>query len=184
MKTVSVSISIVCLLVLAGCQSVPARMPKAEPAPSAACYFPVSQTAGSHDALTRSITLLEEWGFELETTDTELGLVTASRQRNLIGYYDPYDNAFGYGRNMQVFGGFGLGSRGSSIGLGVGGRVGGLVGGHPGHQAVEVERVSLLARGDAIRISRDIRRFDPLGDLRESYNASNDDFCLRFQGAL
>ncbi len=175
-----IPISIVCLLALAGCQVVPERLPQAEPAPSAACYFPTSQTAAPYDVLTRSIEVLEEWGFELDATDAELGLVTASRQRTLIGYYDPYDNAYGYGRNMRVFGGFGLGSRGSSIGIGVDGRLGG----HPRHQAVEVERVSLLARDGYIRLSRDIRRFDPLGDLRESYSASNDDFCLRFQGAL
>ncbi|QGQ71410.1 hypothetical protein FDY98_17280 (plasmid) [Halomonas sp. PA16-9] len=46
---------------------------------------------------------------------------------------------------------------------------------------MEVERVSLLVDDAHIRISRDIRRFDHWGDLRESYSASNDDFCQRFQ---
>ncbi|WP_083007064.1 hypothetical protein [Halomonas sp. GT] len=183
-------ISMTCLLILTGCQAVPDRLPQAEPAPSAACYFPsgqsgqvTSQLGGatqSLEVLTQSIAVLEAWGFELEATDTDLGLVTASRQRDLIGYYDPYDNDFGYGRSMRVFGGFGLGRGGSSIGLGVGGGFGGGF----RHQPVEVERVSLLARDGHIRLSRDIRRFDHLGDLRESYSASNDDFCQRFQTAF
>ncbi|MGM0834318.1 hypothetical protein M0220_05055 [Halomonas qinghailakensis] len=176
-------ISMTCLLLVTGCQTVPERLPQAEPAPSAACYFPSdqpSQKTPSLEVLTQSIGVLETWGFELETTDTDLGLVTASRRRDLIGYYDPYDNDFGYGRNMRVFGGFGLGRGGSSIGLGIGGGFGAGF----RHQPVEVERVSLLARDGYIRLSRDIRRFDHLGDLRESYSASNDDFCQRFQTAF
>ncbi len=173
-------ISMTCLLILTGCQAVPERLPQAEPAPSAACYFSTGQSAPPLEVLTQSIEVLEAWGFQLDTTDTGLGLVTASRQRDLIGYYDPYDNDFGYGRSTRVFGGFGLGSGGSSIGLGVGRGFGGGF----RHQPVEVERVSLLARDGHIRLSRDIRRFDHLGDLRESYSASNDDFCQRFQTAF
>lgn len=176
-------ISMTCVLILTGCQAVPERLPQAEPAPSATCYFSSGQSdqaAPPLKVMTQSIDVLEAWGFELDTTDTDLGLVTASRQRDLIGYYDPYDNDFGYGRSMRVFGGFGLGRGGSSIGLGVGSGFGGGF----RHQPVEVERVSLLARDGYIRISRDIRRFDHLGDLRESYSASNDDFCQRFQTAF
>jgi hypothetical protein len=122
--------------------------------------------------------VLTEGGFTLNSTDTTLGLISASRERPLQGYYDPYDNAYGYGRGMRVFGGFGLGGGSSGIGIGLGGFG---FGGGIGQQPVEVERVSLLVNDAHIRISRDIRRFDHVGDLRESYSASNDDFCQRFQ---
>ncbi|WP_404375769.1 hypothetical protein [Vreelandella aquamarina] len=174
----AIPISITCLLALAGCQTVPDRLPQAEPAPSAACYFPIGQTAPGDTlgVLTDSIDVLEAWGFSLETTDTALGLVSASRERELIGYYDHYDYD-DYGSGFRLFGGFGIGRH---VGIGVGGGYG------PGfgQQPVEVERVSLLADGGYLRISRDIRRFDHLGDLRESYSASNDDFCRRFQEAF
>lgn len=192
MKTITLGMS--CLLLLVGCQTVPDRLPQAEPAPAAACYFPIGspaaqQTTGggqdqealAQEVLAQSVAVLEAWGFELVSTDTRLGLVSASRQRDLVGYYDPYDNAYGYGRGMRVFGGVGLGGRGgSNIGLGVGGGFGGGIGQRP----VEVERVSLLVNDGYVRISRDIRRFDHLSDLRESYSASNDDFCQRFRAAL
>lgn len=187
MKTVPLGMS--CLLLLMGCQAIPDRLPQAEPAPAASCYFPVGApttaavtTSGAlaQDALIQSVAVLEAWGFELVSTDTRLGLVSASRQRDLIGYYDPYDNAYGYGRGMRVFGGIGLGRGGSSVGLGIGGGFGGGV----GQQPVEVERVSLFVNDGYARISRDIRRFDHLRDLRESYSASNEDFCQRFQAAL
>ncbi|HSP32051.1 MAG TPA: hypothetical protein VLO13_08620 [Halomonas sp.] len=129
-------------------------------------------------ALESSVDILTEWGFTLNSTDTTLGLVSASRERQLHGYYDPYDNAYGYGGGMRVFGGLGFGrGGGSGIGIGMGGGFGRGI----GQQPVEVERVSLLVNNDHVRISRDIRRFDHVGDLRESYSASNDDFCQRFQ---
>ena len=187
----AIPLSITCLLALAGCQTVPDRLPQAEPAPAVACYFPTDpptdpptdlptgQSAPDEtlSVLTASIDVLEAWGFSLETTDTELGLVSASRERELIGYYDRYDYDYGYGSGFRLFGGFGIGR---GVGIGVGGSFG------PGfgQQPVEVERVSLLARDGHLRISRGIRRFDHLGDLRESYSASNDDFCGRFQDAL
>lgn len=170
----SIPISLTCLLTLAGCQAVPDRLPQAEPAPAAACYFPTS----AEGALKTSVDVLIEEGFTLSSTDTTLGLISASRERALQGYYDPYDNAYGYGRGMRVFGGLGFGRGGSGVGIGLGG-IG--FGGGVGQQPVEVERVSLLVSDAHIRISRDIRRFDHVGDLRESYSASNDDFCRRFQ---
>ncbi len=169
----SIPISFTCLLALAGCQVTPDRLPQAEPAPAASCYFPST----GERALETSVAILSEWGFTLNSTDTTLGLVSASRERALHGYYDPYDSAYGYGRGMRLFGGLGVGGR-SGIGIGFGG-VG--FGGGVGQQPVEVERVSLFSNDAHIRISRDIRRFDHVGDLRESYSASNDDFCRRFQ---
>lgn len=170
----SIPISLTCLLALAGCQVVPDRLPQAEPAPAASCYFPATHER----ALEASVEVLTEWGFTLNSTDTSLGLISASRERPLHGYYDPYDDAYSYGRGMRLFGGLGIGRGGSGVGFGMGG-VG--FGGGVGQQPVEVERVSLLVDDAHIRISRDIRRFDHWGDLRESYSASNDDFCQRFQ---
>lgn len=176
MKPIYLSIS--CFFLLAGCQAVPDRLPKADPAPAASCYFPIGSTEtvdNNVELVSQSVAVLEEWGFKLDSTDTALGLISASRQRDLVGYYDPYDYAYGYGRGMRVFGGVGLG-RGAGIGLGFGGGI--------GQQPVEVERVSLLVDEGHVRIARDIRRFDHLGDLRESYSANNQDFCQRFQSAL
>lgn len=176
----SIPISLTCVLALAGCQAVPDRLPQAEPAPAASCYFsigtPTNAFATSETPLKTSVEVLMAWGFTLTSTDSALGLVSATRERPLHGYYDPYDNAYGYGRGMQVFGGLGIG-RGSGVGIGIGTGFGGGI----GQQPVEVERVSLLVNDADIRISRDIRRFDHAGDLRESYSASNDDFCRRFQ---
>lgn len=173
----SIPISLACFLALTGCQVVPDQLPQAEPAPAASCYFP----SANERALEASVDVLTEEGFTLNSTDTALGLISASRERPLHGYYDPYDNAYGYGRGMRLFGGLGIGSGGSGIGFGVGG-IG--FGGGVGQQPVEVERVSLLVHDAHIRISRDIRRFDYVGDLRESYSASNDDFCRRFQASF
>ncbi|TVP51543.1 MAG: hypothetical protein EA345_02375 [Halomonas sp.] len=181
----SIPISLICLLALAGCQTVPDRLPQAEPAPSASCYFSVNALSNAEAALPTnaaieaSVDVLTELGFTLNSTDTTLGLVSASRERPLQGYYDPYDNAYGYGRGMRVFGGVGVGRGGSSsVGIGLRG-IG--YGGGVGQQPIEVERVSLLVHNDHVRISRDVRRFDHVGDLRESYSASNEDFCQRFQ---
>lgn len=174
-----IPISMTCLLALAGCQTVPDRLPQAEPGPAAACAFPVHQAADSLAAVTRAVDVLEEWGFSLDATDTRLGLVSASRERELVGYYDRYDYYSPYGSGFRLFGGMGVG-RGSSIGLGVGGRFGAGVGQTP----TEVERVSVLVSDAQLRLSRDIRRFDHFGEQREAYSASNDDFCGRFQTAF
>ncbi|MBZ5485945.1 hypothetical protein HW452_00175 [Halomonas aquamarina] len=171
----SIPVTLTCLLALAGCQATPDRLPQAEPAPAVACHFPIGAT-DTQAVLRQSVAVLTEWGFELDSTDTSLGLISASRQEALHGYYDPYDNAYGYGRGMRVFGGFGIG-RGAGAGIGLG------FGGGLNQQPVEVERVSVLV-GDDVRISRDLRRYDHLGDLRESRSASSHDFCQRFQSAL
>ena len=188
----SIPISLTCLLALAGCQMVPDRLPQAEPAPAAACYFTItapslnassgnvsassepSVAIDSQRALEASVEVLTDWGFSLDSTDTALGLISASRERQLPGYYDLYEDDYVSG--MRLFGGFGF-ARGG-LGIGVGGiGFGGGIGQHP----VEVERVSVIVDDAHVRLSRDVRRFDQWGDMRESYSASNDDFCQRFQ---
>lgn len=167
----SIPLTLACAAVLAGCQVTPDRLPQAEPLPAASCHFPYA----ADDALKHSVDVLTEWGFKLDNSDTALGLVSASRARELHGYYDPYDNAYGYGRGFRLFGGYGV-ARHGGIGVGFGTGIGQI--------PTEVERVSILASDDYLRITRDIRRFDHLGDMRESYTASNDDFCQRFAQAL
>ncbi|MFG6665882.1 hypothetical protein ACGK9R_02095 [Halomonas sp. HNIBRBA4712] len=172
----SLPIGLACLVALAGCQTVPDQLPRAEPAPAPACHFSTQGVAS--DALFRqSVALLERWEYQLDTTDAALGLVSASKERELIGYYDPYDSYYGVGSGIRVFSGVGLGRR-SSIGLGLG------FGDGIGQRPVESERVSVLVSDGDVRLSRDIRRFDQLRDLRESRSASDDDFCRRFQSAL
>ncbi|CAN0566916.1 unnamed protein product, partial [Ectocarpus sp. 12 AP-2014] len=152
----SIPISVICLLVLAGCQTIPDHLPKAEPAPAASCYFSTNKPTRAETALEASIALktsvdvLTEWGFTLTSTDTTLGLISASRERALHGYYDPYDNAYGYGRGMRVFGGLGFGRGGGSV-IGMGGGFGRGI----GQQPIEVERVSLLVNDEHVRISEE-----------------------------
>ncbi|HAZ99897.1 MAG TPA: hypothetical protein DCX04_11925, partial [Halomonas sp.] len=57
----AIPLSITCLLALAGCQTVPDRLPQAEPAPAAACYFPTGQSSPDEtlSVLTESIDVLE-----------------------------------------------------------------------------------------------------------------------------
>lgn len=168
----SLPISIACMMALAGCQAVPDRLPRAEPAPSSACYFAVGDDP--REVVEQSVALLENWGFELDSTDTDLGLVSASKERELPGYDDPYDG-YRYASGMRLFGGFGIG-RGAGFGVGIGGGI--------GRAPVESERVSVLVQNGHVRLSRDLRRFDQLRDMREARSASDDDFCRRFQSAL
>ncbi|MFB9866008.1 hypothetical protein [Vreelandella sulfidaeris] len=183
----SIPISLTCLLALAGCQTVPDRLPQAEPAPAAACYFAIvtpssnatasslrSPAISAEAALDESVKVLTEWDFSLDSTDTELGLISASRERTLPGYYNLYEDDYAPG--MRLFGGFGVGRGGFGIGVGGMGFRGGI-----GQPPLEVERVSVLINNTHVRLSRDVRRFDQWGDMRESYSASNDDFCQRFQ---
>lgn len=164
--------SCICLLTLGGCQAVPSSLPSAEPPPSQACYFP----SDASSTLTASVDVLTEWGFSLDSSDTRLGLLSASRERELHGASDLYASPhFSSRTSLSVFGGMGVGGR-SHLGVGLGAGFGQL--------PTEVERVSLLWDNHHVRVSRDIRRFDQYGSLREGRSASNEDFCQRFQRAL
>ncbi|MCZ0927710.1 hypothetical protein L0636_10380 [Halomonas janggokensis] len=164
--------SFICLLALGGCQAVPSSLPNADPLPSPACYFP----SEAPSTLTASVDVLTEWGFSLDASDTRLGFLSASRERELHGASDLYASPhFSSRMSLSVFGGMGVGSR-SHLGVGLGGGFGQL--------PTEVERVSLLWDNHHVRVSRDIRRFDQYGSLRTGRSASTDDFCARFQTAL
>ncbi|SDN51557.1 hypothetical protein [Vreelandella arcis] len=164
--------SFVCLLALGGCQAVPSSLPRAEPPPAAACYFPIDAPS----TLTASVDVLTEWGFSLDASDTNLGLLSASRTQELHGYSDLYASPrFRSGSALHLFGGLGIGG-GTRLGIGLGGGF--------GQPPIEVERVSLLWDQRHMRVSRDIRRFDQYGSLREGRSASTESFCQRLQHAL
>lgn len=168
------SVSCLCLLALGGCQAMPSSLPSADPPPAESCYFPSDDPA----TLTASVDVLTEWGFSLDASDTQLGLLTASREKTLHGYSDLYAEPRLRPRTgFHVFGGLGSGG-GAGLGVGVG------LGGGFSQPPVEVERVSLLWDRQHMRVSRDIRRFDQYGSLREGRSASSDGFCQQLQRAL
>lgn len=77
--------------------------------------------------------------------------------------------------------GVGGGRGGFSTGLmiGFGGGVGSVT-----RDATRLERVSLVADADWVRLTRDIQVIDWRGDLRETRSASDADFCLRLRQVM
>ncbi|KPQ26407.1 MAG: hypothetical protein HLUCCA13_01550 [Halomonas sp. HL-48] len=166
--------SCLCLLALGGCQVMPSSLPSAEPPPAESCYFP----SDDPDTLTTSVDLLTEWGFSLDASDSQLGLLSVSREKTLHGYSELYAEPHLRSRSgVHLSGGLGVGG-GSRLGVGVG------LGGGFSQPPVEVERVSLLWDRQHMRVSRDIRRFDQYGSWREGRSASTDAFCQQLQRAL
>ncbi|KPQ20480.1 MULTISPECIES: hypothetical protein [unclassified Halomonas] len=165
-------ISFICMLALGGCQAIPSSLPSAEPPPAESCYFPIEDPS----TLTASVDVLTEWGFSLDASDTQLGLLSASREKELYGYSELYASPHYRSRSsMSVFGGVG-GGGGTRLGVGLSGGF--------GQSPTEIERVSLLWDREHMRVSRDIRRFDQYGSLREGRSASTEAFCQRLQHAL
>lgn len=159
------------LLVMAGCQVTPSTLPMAEPSPAADCRWSMAGVP-PQEILRRAVTVLEADGFLIRHTHLALGLVSAERSQVLSGYGD-FDDPWG---RHGFFGGFGVGGGrgGFSTGamVGFGGGFGGI-----NREATRIERVSLAAGSDAVRVSRDLRLFDWRGDLLESRTASDADFC-------
>ncbi|MCH4563862.1 hypothetical protein MKP05_12065 [Halomonas sp. EGI 63088] len=166
------------LSVLAGCQTSPSVLPMADPRPAAECRWPVA--GDSPDSLLRrAVSALEADGFLISHTDLSLGLVGAERTRILPGYGDFHDP---WGRS-GFFGHHGLGRRGGlSSGVGVIVGFGGFS--SINRDATELERVSLVAGAEEVRVSRDIQVFDWRGGLRQSRSASNSDFCGHLRSAI
>ncbi|MDY7117803.1 hypothetical protein RAN53_15760 [Halomonas sp. SSL-5] len=158
------------MLALAGCQTVPATLPVAEPPPAAACQWPVDE-ASPREVLARAVTALEDDGFLIRHTATAPALVSAERTRILPGYGDRYDTW----ERRGVFGGIGLGGGRSGIGGGVMIGFGGV--GSLTRDATELERVSLLVSGGEVRVSRDLQVIDWRGELVEARSASSEAFC-------
>ncbi len=163
------------LLVLAGCQVTPSTLPMAEPSPSADCRWSMAGDA-PQEILRRAVMVLEADGFLVRHTNLALGLVSAERSQVLPGYGDfddPWDR-------RGFFGSFGVGGgRGgfsSGVMVGIGGGFGSI-----SREATRLERVSLAAGSDEVRVTRDLRLFDWRGDLRESRTASDADFCRRLR---
>lgn len=166
------------LLVLAGCQTAPSALPMAEPRPAAECRWP-ADGASPESLLRRAVSALEADGFLVRHTDMSLGLVSAERSRILPGYGgfdDPWERS-------GFFGHYGLGGhRGGFSGVGVMVGFGGAS--SMTRDATELERVSLVAGPEEVRVSRDIQVFDWRGELRQSRSASATDFCGRLRRAI
>lgn len=166
-----------CLLVLVGCQAAPTALPMAEPPPAAECRWEGGGLA-SEEWLRRALTALERDGFVIRHTETALGLVNAERTRTVPGYGDFYDR-----ERVGVFGGYGVG--GGRGGLSTGVMIGfGGVAGSITRDATRLERVSLVADGDWVRVTRDIQIIDWQGEIRETRSASDTDFCLSLRNAM
>ena len=166
------------LLLLVGCQTTPSALPAAEPRPAAACRWPVGDDTPD-SLLRRAVSALGADGFLVRHTDLSLGLVSAERSRTLPGYGD-FDDPWERG---GLFGGYimggGRGGLSSGVMLGFGGG-----GGYLTRDATELERVSLVAGPEEVRITRDIQLFDWRGELRQSRNGSDADFCAHLRSTL
>ncbi|SEN12370.1 hypothetical protein [Halomonas caseinilytica] len=161
--------------VLAGCQATPTRMPEAEPAPAAACHWPVE--AGSRSTtLARVVEVLEQRDFLVRDTDTSLGLVSAERAGRTL-YHDAVDPA-------PRLGGFLFGGSGGHVASGVGLGIGFGGAGWPSEEATRIERVSVVVGGESVRVSRDVQLYDWRGQLRQSRTASDANFCRELHDAV
>ncbi len=164
-------------MVLAGCQTTPQTLPRAEPLPAAECRWPAGELT-QQTWVRLGVEALEAEGFLVRHTDTTLGLVSAERTRIRPGYGSRYDGW----ETRGMFGGIGIGGgRGgvsSGVMIGFGG-VGSLT-----RDATELERVSLLAGDEEVRVSRDLQVIDWRGELAEARSASTADFCQRLHATM
>ncbi|WP_445158666.1 hypothetical protein [Halomonas sp. E14] len=168
------------LIMLAGCQAAPSVLPAAEPRPAPECRWEAGDTPAP-DWVRRALTALENEGFVVRHTALGLGLVSADRTQVLPAYGDFHDDWEGSG----FYGGYGVGVGGGRGGfstglmIGFGGGVGSVT-----RDATRLERVSLVADADWVRLTRDIQVIDWRGDLRETRSASDADFCLRLRQVM
>lgn len=168
---------LVTVLLLAGCQTPPSTLPVSEPGPAAECRWSVGDRA-AQPLMRAAVDALESAGFLIRHTDLALGLVSAERTRVLPGYGDRHD---GWGAR-GMFGGIGIGGGRGGVSSGVMVGFGGV--GSMAHDATRLERVSLLAGSDEVRVSRDIQVIDWRGELAESRSASTAEFCQRLRAAI
>ncbi|WP_163558409.1 hypothetical protein [Halomonas sp. NO4] len=163
------------VLPLVGCQAPPSRLPSAEPPPAAECHWQVH--GATPEALVRAaVSALEAEDFIIRDTDLTLGLVSADRSERIPAHRNPYHDW----AEPTWYGRYGVGSRGFSTGVAIG--FGGV--GPFDRDATRLERVSLVADGDWVRVSRDLQVIDWRGAVRESRSASDADFCTRLRRDL
>ncbi|GGX99352.1 hypothetical protein GCM10007160_28740 [Litchfieldella qijiaojingensis] len=159
---------------LVGCASGPATLPSNLSTPVAECRW--EQQLPGANANRRAVTALEAQGFTIRDTNSELGLVSAERIRQVPGYYGRYYDPWPFG----WYGGYGLGfgrHRGSGVAIGYHHRLG-------GGYAQRQERVSVVADGEWVRVSQDVRVVDIDGVVREGRNASSAEFCRELRAAM
>lgn len=162
-------------LVLAGCQTTPTTLPVAEPPPAAECRWEVPGVAPV-DLVRAAVTALEGEGFVIRDTDLALGTVSADRSERIPAHRNPYDDW----AEPTWYGHYGMGRGGFATGMVVGFGPFGPV----QRDATRQERVSLLADGDQVRVSRDVQVIDWRGDVRDARSASDADFCATLRRAL
>ncbi|MGM0704129.1 MAG: hypothetical protein ACQEUG_17235 [Pseudomonadota bacterium] len=156
------------VLPLVGCQSPPSRLPSAEPPPAAECRWAVPDVA-SAAVVRAALAALESQDFVIRDTDLTLGLVSADRTERIPAYRNPYDDW----AEPTWYGRYGVGSGGFATGVGVAfGDAGTWA-----RDATRLERVSLIANGGWVRVSRDLQVIDWRGEVRESRSASDAAFC-------
>lgn len=177
MRLWRLSCVLVTVLLLAGCQTTPSTLPVSEPRPAAECRWSVGDRA-SQPLMRAAVDALESEGFLIRHTDLALGLVSAERTRILPGYGDRHDGW----ESRGMFGGIGIGGGRGGVSSGV--MVGFGGGGSLTRDATQLERVSLLAGSDEVRVSRDIQVIDWRGELTESRSASTAEFCQRLRAAI
>lgn len=165
------------LALLAGCQTTPSVLPSAEPRPAAECRWEAGDVE-SREWVRRALDALETEDFVVRDTELALGVVSAERTRTIPGYGDRYDSW----ERTGFFGGVGLGGgRGFSTGVMIG--FGGA-GGSITQDATQLERVSVVADEDWVRVSRDIQVIDWRGELRETRSGSDAAFCASLRQAM
>jgi hypothetical protein len=163
------------LLLLAGCQTTPSSLPVAEPSPSAECRWPTDDGLGSRERLRRAVAVLEARDFRIRDTDLALGLVSAERTR-IVHVPDYYDDRWD---RTGVFGGYGRGGFSGGMVIGLGSRFG-----RAPNDATRLERLSLLLGAELTRVSRDLQVIDWRGEIRQSRNTSDADFCRGLRADL
>lgn len=156
----------------AGCQVTPTALPAADPQPAAECRWEAGGIE-PREWVRRALDALEAEDFVVRDTELALGLVSAERTQTLIAYGDRYDRW----ERPGVFGGVGFGGGGrggfaSGVMIGFGGGGSSIT-----QDATQLERVSVAAGPEQVRVSRDIQVIDWRGELRETRSGSDAAFC-------
>lgn len=158
---------------LGGCQNMAAYDPLGRdvgsPLPEA-CQWPAEADATARVRAT--VEALEAQGYRIETTEVALGLVSAERSAAQPGL-GAVDRPF-WGRS-GFWGYYGMGSR-HGYSLGYAQRFGG--------DPVRIQRVSVVAADDVVRVTRDSRVVDIDGYLIDARPDNSATFCASLREAI